>query len=444
MAATASAVPSPQTIRYDRDPAIVANLSQGFVPAARPRSRQRTQASNIYASYEHQNIWENSRMPKPTHDDERKGRPSTSSGRALMVSLSTHAVFAGLAFFVSVSANAQTPPLTTSLPPITVTAQKEPQDPANLPVSVTAVLSDTLTAAGLSSVSQAGWFAPNTFFNEFTARKLSNPRFRGVGSSPNNPGITSYIDGVPQLNANSSSIEFLDVEQVEFVRGPQSALFGRNALGGIINITRARRRLRAQRPRVASREAVSRGSRRRRLHPSRHRLAHGPGVVRRTVDRVLDDDRLPELEDAGFHRSRLHAAAAAHAEQRRKGFSVHRRSARRVGENRADRARPSRDAEVAGGRLRVHAELRSGRRQQFLAVRAVAVPQPSHQPALAPIGSRRPRPRRLRSGHVHLRQQARSRRRREGRPRAQESESEYVLHAGDRAAERRQRGKGLF
>ena len=131
-------------------------------------------------------------------------------------------------------------PLTTSLPPITVTAQKEPQDPANIPVSVTAVPSDTLIADALNSVSQAGWFAPNTFFNEFTARKLSNPRFRGVGSSPSNPGVTSYIDGVPQLNANSSSVEFLDVEQVEFVRGPQSALFGRNALGGIINIMSAR------------------------------------------------------------------------------------------------------------------------------------------------------------------------------------------------------------
>src|SRR2546422_10051450 len=159
-------------------------------------------------------------MPKPTHDDERKGRPSTSSGRALMVSLSTHAVFAGLAFFVSVSANAQTPPLTTSLPPITVTAQKEPQDPANLPVSVTAVLSDTLTAAGLSSVSQAGWFAPNTFFNEFTARKLSNPRFRGVGSSPNKPRLTSHIHRAPPPKPNSSRNELLDVEQGEFRPGP--------------------------------------------------------------------------------------------------------------------------------------------------------------------------------------------------------------------------------
>jgi iron complex outermembrane receptor protein len=69
---------------------------------------------------------------------------------------------------------------------------------------------------------------------------LSTARFRGIGSSPNNPGITTYIDGVPQLNANSSSIELLDVNQVEFVRGPQSALFGRNTLGGLVNITSAR------------------------------------------------------------------------------------------------------------------------------------------------------------------------------------------------------------
>ena len=82
--------------------------------------------------------------------------------------------------------------------------------------------------------------APNTYFTDFTARKLSNPRFRGIGSSPNNPGVTTYIDGVPQLNANSSSLELIDVDQIEFVRGPQSALFGRNTLGGLINITSTR------------------------------------------------------------------------------------------------------------------------------------------------------------------------------------------------------------
>ena len=42
------------------------------------------------------------------------------------------------------------------------------------------------------------------------------------------------------MNANSSSIELLDIEQIEFVRGPQSALFGRNTLGGLVNITSIR------------------------------------------------------------------------------------------------------------------------------------------------------------------------------------------------------------
>lgn len=127
-----------------------------------------------------------------------------------------------------------------SLPPVTVVAQKEPANAQDLPVSVTTVFQDLLQNAGIVSVSGAAIFAPNTFYNEFTARKLSNPIFRGIGSSPANPGVATYIDGVPQLNTNSSSIEFLDVRQVEFVRGPQSALFGRNALGGVVNITTAR------------------------------------------------------------------------------------------------------------------------------------------------------------------------------------------------------------
>ncbi len=125
----------------------------------------------------------------------------------------------------------------TRLPPITVNVYKEPDDVQILPVSVTAVPAQLLRDASVSRISDAGIFAPNTFFSEFTARKLSNPRFRGVGSSPANPGITTYIDGVPQLNSNSSNIELTDIEQIEFVRGSQSTLFGRNTLGGLINVT---------------------------------------------------------------------------------------------------------------------------------------------------------------------------------------------------------------
>ena len=154
-----------------------------------------------------------------------------------------HAAAAALFLCAPLAAAAQsqqppTPRLT--LPPVIVTAQKEPTNIRDIPGSVTAVTADTLTDSGVRIVSDAALFAPNTFFTEFTARKASNPRFRGIGASPGNPAVTTYIDGVPQLNANSSSIELMDVDQIEFVRGPQSPLYGRNALGGIISVSSTR------------------------------------------------------------------------------------------------------------------------------------------------------------------------------------------------------------
>jgi iron complex outermembrane receptor protein len=150
-----------------------------------------------------------------------------------------------LVSFVGVSAAAgqtapaapQDDPLRVGLPPVTVMAQKQPEEIQKLPVSVTAVTKDVIDRAGIRIVSDAALFSPNTSFTEFTARKLSNARIRGIGSSPNNPAITTFLDGVPQLNASSSSVDLLDVQQIEFVRGPQGGIFGRNTLGGLVNVT---------------------------------------------------------------------------------------------------------------------------------------------------------------------------------------------------------------
>jgi iron complex outermembrane receptor protein len=140
-----------------------------------------------------------------------------------------------------VAAVAQAPqPGRITLPTVVVTAQKEPADVQRLPISVTAVSKETIQSAGIQIVSDAAMYAPNVFYTEFTARKLSTARFRGIGSSPANPGVTTYIDGVPQLNTNTSSTGLLNVERVEFVRGPQSALFGRNTLGGLVNVVTER------------------------------------------------------------------------------------------------------------------------------------------------------------------------------------------------------------
>jgi iron complex outermembrane receptor protein len=150
------------------------------------------------------------------------------------------AALAALVALIPIVATAQSPAGTITLPTVVVTAQKEPADLQRLPLSATGVLKETIEGAGIRNASDAALLAPNVHFTEFSARKLSNVRMRGIGSSPGNPGVTTFIDGVPQLNDNTSSIDLLDIERIEFVRGPQSALFGRNTLGGLVNVVTER------------------------------------------------------------------------------------------------------------------------------------------------------------------------------------------------------------
>ncbi|MES2734781.1 MAG: TonB-dependent receptor [Verrucomicrobiota bacterium] len=159
--------------------------------------------------------------------------------RAILTLLSSTALW---------SVHAQTPAATTSeaetvtqtLPEILVTVPKLGGDLLSLPLSATVVSGEVVDQNAIRNIKDAALYAPNTFVNQFSARKLSNPYFRGIAGSPLNPGVTTFFDGVPQFNGNSSSLELLDVEQVDFIRGPQGALFGRNTVGGLINIASRR------------------------------------------------------------------------------------------------------------------------------------------------------------------------------------------------------------
>jgi iron complex outermembrane recepter protein len=127
------------------------------------------------------------------------------------------------------------------LPEVIVTGQKQPAPVESLPVSDSVVTSNTLQGTDIQSPRDASIYAPNTFLSEFTARAQSVPYFRGVGGGLGyNPGVTTFIDGVPQLNFYSANIELIGEDQIEFLRGPQGDLFGRNTAGGLINITSAR------------------------------------------------------------------------------------------------------------------------------------------------------------------------------------------------------------
>ena len=120
---------------------------------------------------------------------------------------------------------------------VVVTAHKDAEAALSLPLSVSTITEDDLSNANIQAVEQGAAYAPNAFISQFSTRAVSNPFFRGIGGSPTNPGVSTVIDGVPQLNSYSSNLELVDIGQIEFVRGPEGALYGRNTAGGLINIT---------------------------------------------------------------------------------------------------------------------------------------------------------------------------------------------------------------
>src|SRR5688500_9145842 len=92
-----------------------------------------------------------------------------------------------------------------TLPTVVVTAQKEPGDAQQPPLTVTTRTNDLIAEAGARIISNATTPVPNTLYSEITARTLSTARFRGIGGRPTNPCNTTYVAGVPQLNTNTSS-----------------------------------------------------------------------------------------------------------------------------------------------------------------------------------------------------------------------------------------------
>ena len=117
-----------------------------------------------------------------------------------------------------------------------VTAEKREEHPIEVGQSLSVLDAEQLDSAGITNINEASFRIPNLFISAFSARRTSFPFIRGLGSGLGEPAVTTYIDGVPQLTANTSNLEFLDIERIEVLRGPQGTLYGRNTLGGLIQI----------------------------------------------------------------------------------------------------------------------------------------------------------------------------------------------------------------
>ena len=122
---------------------------------------------------------------------------------------------------------------------IIVTAQRRKERLQDVPIVVNAFGGDQLEAAGIKSTLDLAAVTPGLEFG--TQAAYGQPFLRGVGTVANGPGVESpvalYVDGIYYGAMIGSVLTLNDIEQVEVLKGPQGTLFGRNATGGLIQIT---------------------------------------------------------------------------------------------------------------------------------------------------------------------------------------------------------------
>ena len=120
---------------------------------------------------------------------------------------------------------------------VVVTAQKRAQNVQDVPIAVTAIGSAQLATAGVTSTAQLNVAVAGV--NVRTTVGAFQPSIRGVGTSANfaeNP-VALYIDGVYYPFQRDGVRDLNDIEQIAVLKGPQGTLFGRNATGGVFQIT---------------------------------------------------------------------------------------------------------------------------------------------------------------------------------------------------------------
>lgn len=128
---------------------------------------------------------------------------------------------------------------------VVVTAQKRAESLQDTPIAITAFTANDLETKGIDDISQIAALTPNLQFDTTAALSGSSSAavvfLRGVGSQSfqitDDPGVGTYVDGVYVSTSIGGVLDVIDIERIEVLRGPQGTLFGRNTIGGAINIT---------------------------------------------------------------------------------------------------------------------------------------------------------------------------------------------------------------
>ena len=125
---------------------------------------------------------------------------------------------------------------------ITVTAAKREQSIYEVPIALSAFDGAKLAEQGIVNIYDVGKFVPNLNITEFSAGHTSstNAFIRGIGLQDHlittDPGVSVYVDGVYLGRQVGQNWSITNIERIEVLRGPQGTLYGRNSIGGAINI----------------------------------------------------------------------------------------------------------------------------------------------------------------------------------------------------------------
>lgn len=118
---------------------------------------------------------------------------------------------------------------------VIVSAQKREELLQQLPLSITAFSAKKTEEYRLWNTKDITAIAPN-FYSGNSGDQRNVTSVRGITSTSYDPAVATYIDGVNQFSLDTYIAQLFDIERIEVLRGPQGTLYGRNAMGGVINI----------------------------------------------------------------------------------------------------------------------------------------------------------------------------------------------------------------
>lgn len=125
---------------------------------------------------------------------------------------------------------------TETLGEVVVTANKQEEDILQVATSITSLSAQKVEQTRTVGLANLTALVPNYLYQELGVGFQQVQSIRGIQVFSENPAVATYMDDVNNLDILANGMMLTDIERIEVLRGPQGTLFGRNAMGGVVNI----------------------------------------------------------------------------------------------------------------------------------------------------------------------------------------------------------------